>query len=58
MNLQTPSRTLLCGKLPLPNPIFSYIPSKVTAVVILLNIFFEIREEGKRYAETAFSYSE
>lgn len=42
MNLQTPSRTLLCGKLPLPNPIFSYIPSKVTAVVILLNIFFEI----------------
>lgn len=47
MNLQTLARTLFCGKLPFPNPIFIYIPSKIIAIIILLNICLRFeRKEG------------
>lgn len=44
MNLQTP---LLSGKLPLRTSIFSYVPSKLIAVVILLNISLKFERKER-----------
>jgi len=54
MNLQTFSRTLLCGELPFPNPIFSDTPSKTIAIVLLLNICLTLRGRKELYRDSIF----